>query len=131
MAENVLQEEVLDKKKIALGLVVAGVLLFSAYKIKTLVLDVKQDLKKEKVSIKEVEGASTKDVKFSLPTKDEIRESVSEKVVSIKQEIERLRLEEVASSSPQVQKIIKDIQSIEEYPRNQAKEMCQQICSRF
>jgi hypothetical protein len=133
MAENILQEEVWDKKKIVLGIVVAGTILFSAYKIKTLVLDTKEDLKREeKISRQEVEGASTiARPEIDLPTKEDIQEDLVEKVTVIKEEIQRLKLEEVATSSPQVQKIIKDIQSIEDYPKNQARQMCQEICSRF
>jgi hypothetical protein len=34
---------------------------------------------------------------------------------------------EIASSSPQMQKILNDIKSLEQYPANQAKEFCRQI----
>jgi hypothetical protein len=35
---------------------------------------------------------------------------------------------EVASSSPQVQKILNDIKALQQYPANQIKDLCRKIC---
>lgn len=58
-----------------------------------------------------------------------VQKAVKEKIESLKQEVSSLNIMEVASSSPQIQKIINDIKSLEQYPTNQARELCKQICS--
>lgn len=57
-----------------------------------------------------------------------VQKAVKEKIESLKQEVSSLNIVEIASSSPQIQKIINDIKSLEQYPTNQAKEICRQIC---
>lgn len=64
---------------------------------------------------------------FSSPS-DNLKTSVREKMESITKQVSNLKAEEIASSSPQVQKIINDLKSLEDYPKNQAKENCQRIC---
>lgn len=64
---------------------------------------------------------------FSSPS-DNLKTSVQEKMESITEQVSNLKAEEIASSSPQVQKIINDLKSLEDYPKNQAKESCQRIC---
>lgn len=53
---------------------------------------------------------------------------VDSKISEIKQNINGLNAVEVASSSPQIQKVLQDIQGIKDLPSNQAKEMCLKIC---
>lgn len=82
---------------------------------------------------------SSKDVRGTTSTKEEnkkeqdglninVQKAVQEKIESLKQEVSSLNIAEVASSSPQIQKIINDIKALEQYPTNQAKEICKQIC---
>ena len=76
---------------------------------------------------KSVKGASSEERKredFGM----QIQGVVREKIKSLKQEVSSLNIAEVASSSPQIQKIINDIKALEQYPASQAKEICKQIC---
>lgn len=75
-------------------------------------------------------GSSTKKDSPTLPnfSPDNIRVDIQNKVDEIKKQIISLNPSEIASSSPQVQKIIQDMKSIQDYPKNQAKEMCENIC---
>jgi len=57
-----------------------------------------------------------------------IQEAVKEKIDIIKKEVSNLDMLEIASSSPQMQKIFNDIKSLEQYPTNQIKEVCRKIC---
>ncbi len=57
-----------------------------------------------------------------------IEGTIKEKFEDLKKEASSLNIAEIASSSPQIQKIISDIKSLEEYPVNQVKEICRQIC---
>ncbi|MFH1186754.1 MAG: hypothetical protein V1697_01115 [Candidatus Levyibacteriota bacterium] len=75
-----------------------------------------------KSSIKQVEGISTPE---EIP---DIKKAVQEKVESIKKEALKIDVIEIASSSPQVQKVINDLKDLEKYPSSQAKSMCNNIC---
>ncbi len=119
-------EEPWDKKKIAIALMIllgliAGLIYFSGvYKVKG------ENTKESKAQLqKAVEGA-VEDI--DVPT---VKETIQEKIEEIKTDASNIDVVEVASSSPQVQKIINDIKSLENYPRNQAKDMCEKICDSF
>jgi hypothetical protein len=77
---------------------------------------------------KSVEGASIIDNNTEPDLRTNIQETIKEKINSIKQEVSGLDIVEIASSSPQVQKILNDIKSLEQYPTNQIKEICRKIC---
>ena len=69
-------------------------------------------------------GESTKKNTSSLP----IQAVIKEKLDDLKKEVNSLNVVDIASSSPQIQKIINDLNSLKEYPANEAKEICKQIC---
>jgi len=50
------------------------------------------------------------------------------KLDSVKSEANGLNATDVASSSPQVQKVINDIKALEGYPTSQIKSTCEKIC---
>lgn len=79
---------------------------------------------------KSVKGISTqKQENVSLPSASHLQNSLQQKLDSIKQEASKLDIAEIASSSPQIQKLIKDLNALKEYPSNQIKEVCQNICN--
>lgn len=85
---------------------------------------------KSSLSNKSVKGISVqKQENKSLPSASNIPNSLQQKLDYIKQEVSKLDIKDIASSSPQVQKLIKDLNSLKEYPSNQAKEICEKICS--
>lgn len=73
---------------------------------------------------KEKGANSTKKNTSSLP----IQAVIKEKLDDLKKEVNSLNVVDIASSSPQIQKIINDLNSLKEYPANEAKEICQKIC---
>ncbi|MDP2585792.1 MAG: hypothetical protein Q8P29_02850 [Candidatus Levybacteria bacterium] len=78
--------------------------------------------------LRSVKGTSIKE-EIPLPEfKMNVQEAVKEKINSLKQEVLGLNVLEIASSSPQVQKILSDIKSLEQYPINQVQEVCKKIC---
>lgn len=116
-------EEAWDKKKIIIALVVllgliASLVYFSGvYKVKG------ENTKESKAQFqKAVEGAIES---VDAPT---VKETIQEKIDEIKTDASSIDVVEIASSSPQVQKIINDIKSLENYPKDQVKGMCEKIC---
>ncbi len=67
-----------------------------------------------------------KDASMEVPN---LQKVVQSRIESIKGEAAKINVEEVATSSPQMQKVINDLKSIQNYPSSQAKSMCEQICS--
>lgn len=128
MKEQKKKEEIeWDKKKIFLFLFSSIFLILSAYGLKIMLLG--EDLKPASFSsskIKtDVKGESTS--VQSLP--QDIKKNIQEEINSLKAEAGNINLIEIASSSPQVQKVINDLKAIQNYPSTQLKETCEKICS--
>jgi uncharacterized membrane protein len=115
-------KETWDKKKIFLAVFLLIVLVTGAYYLK------KEFLTNPSEQTKLVEGASTVANSIESGPKINIQDAVQQKIDSIKQEVSGLNLMEVASSSPQVQKVLNDIKDLQQYPTNQIKDLCRKIC---
>lgn len=53
---------------------------------------------------------------------------LNKKVATIKQEMQNINVQDIATNSPQVQKVMQDLQALQSYPKVQTKGICQQIC---
>ena len=126
--DEVSVKESWNKKKIIAFVFLIVMLVIGGYFLKTKVLGSKSfspaDL------LKSVKGTSVgeenKVQQGSLNL--DVQKAVKEKIDNLKQEVSSLDILEIASSSPQVQKILNDIKSLEQYPQNQVKEICRKIC---
>ncbi len=76
-----------------------------------------------------VKGTSSQEGPTQNGGDSNIGSTVSQSVGSIKKEISNINLNDIASSSPQIQKVINDIKNLQNYPANQAKDACFKICS--
>ena len=111
-----------DKKKIVIAVLL--VVLILGFGVKKFLIDTHRlDFSKE------VKGVSTNS-NPSIPNLD-LQKILQDKLEEIKKGVSNLNLSDVASSSPQFRKALNDLKSLEQYPKNQAKEMCQKICSSF
>ena len=54
---------------------------------------------------------------------------LQQKLADIQQQVSKLNIADIASTSAQVQKLINDLNALKDYPANQAKEICQNICN--
>jgi hypothetical protein len=72
----------------------------------------------------DIKGAATQVV-------PNIKNSVADQLNNLKSEAQNVDLVEIASSSPQVQKVINDLKALQDYPKNQVKATCEQICNSF
>lgn len=120
--EEVGVKESWNKKRIFAALFLITLLVAGIYFFKSRVLDLN-------LSPKSVKGINSEGKKEKEDFKMDIQGAVKEKINSLKQEVSSLNIMEVASSSTQIQKIINDIKALEQYPTNQARELCKQICS--
>lgn len=125
-------EESWNKKRIFLGLSVMVILIAGLAAFKVLVLDKNQNLVQKTISkqTKSVQGASAN---TNSSSKDNVVPSlkigIQDQLNAIKQEASGINIAEIATSSPQVQKVIEDIKSIQNLPRTQAKSFCEQVCN--
>jgi len=125
--EEIKKEESWNKKRIIAVLFLIILLAVGGYFFKTRILDTKSiSFSNPFKSVKGVSVGEKNGDGQNLNTN--IQEAVREKINSLKQEVSGLNIVEIASSSPQIQKIINDIKLLEQYPTNQAKEICRKVC---
>ena len=125
-------EESWNKKRIFFGLSILVILIAGLVTFKVLVLDKNQDFSQNPVlkRSKTVEGASTNVNSLTQDnTKSNLKTNIQDKLNTLKQEASNINLAEVASSSPQIKKVLEDIKSIQNLPKDQAKSFCQQVCN--
>jgi hypothetical protein len=120
--EEVNPVESWNKKRIFIAIFLLLLLAIGGYLFKTRILGANSSQLGESVK-----GIATEEI-ASPEVKTNIQEAVREKIDNLKQEVSGLDIVEIASSSPQVQKILNDIKSLEQYPTNQLKEICRKIC---
>jgi hypothetical protein len=110
-----------DKKKILLFLIAAVLLIGIGFEAKDVILGTNIS---PSVSIPkpDVKGAATQ-------VSSNIKNSVQDQLDNLKTEAQNVDLVQIASSSPQVQKVINDLKAVQDYPKNQLKATCEQICN--
>lgn len=130
--EKIESEEQWDKKKIVIALCFVVISLAGgAYLVKNDILGSSNEVGSE-----EVQGANTSkenvgkglDKGLSIDAYSPLKTVIEDKLGELKKEIDNLNVAEVATASPQIQKIIKDFDSLKAYPVNEAKDICRQIC---
>lgn len=122
-----------DKKKIFLTVVALAVLAVVGVVLKNYLLDSKgSNLNSPPNTQSSVKGSSvspTPTVTITLPSVQSISQEALGNINNIKQEINKLNVQELATSSPQIQKIVNDIKSLPNIPGQQAKDICLKVCS--
>lgn len=117
-----------NKRRIIMAVVLAIGLIIGGYVLKTKIFDNKTFSDDLSMSVK---GTSSEKQENKLQKENlnlNVQKALVEKLQNLKQEVTGLNIAEIASASAQVQKILNDIKSLEQYPVNQAKEICRQIC---
>ncbi len=120
-----------DKKKIILTIAIGAALIFGGLELKSYVLgeDVAPQISESK-SPKDIQGLNISPTPtISLPSARQIGEGLGQNLSNIKQEINNINVADLATSSPQVKKILDDIKALPNVPANQAKEVCLNICN--
>lgn len=74
---------------------------------------------------RDVRGESS----VNYPPPPDIKGSIQNQINNLKQEAQNINVTDIATSSPQVKKVINDLKALQEYPNNQIKSSCEQICN--
>jgi conjugal transfer/entry exclusion protein len=114
-----------DKKKIILFTIGIALLLILGLVIKEMMFAGVQISNPSQADIS-VKGASTQISPFP-----DIKQGIQNQINTLKSEAQNINIVDVATSSPQVQKVINDLKAIQNYPQNQLKATCENICSRL
>jgi hypothetical protein len=127
--------ETWNKKKIFITLLI--IVFFVGFGIKTFVLSKNNDffaVPLVPTFLKSVMGINTQKDKAKgerstkRNTSFAIQAVIKEKLDTLKKDINNLNVNDIATSSSGIQKIINDLNSLKQYPVNEAKEICQKIC---
>lgn len=121
-------EESWNKKRIFGVLFLIAALIILGYFLKTKVLGQSSSPTDSPKAVKGTTNTKKENKEQEEGLNINVQKVLQEKIESLKQDVKGLNIVEIASSSPQVQKIINDIKALEQYPTNQAKEICKQIC---
>jgi hypothetical protein len=121
--EEVNAGESWNKKRVFIASFLAVLLIAGGIFFKIRILDENSSQLAESVK-----GVNNEEQNVEPEIKVNIQEAMKEKIDSLRQEVSGLDVLEVASSSPQVQKILNDVKSLQQYPTNQIKEICRKIC---
>ena len=125
-------EQSWDKKKLIIAFVFLVLITIAGYWGKKMLLSSGYSKSVAGVNTVENQQESESEKRVTIPdisfSKETIKTTAQEKLNSIKQQVQSLNVQDIASSSPQVQKVINDLKSLENYPRDQAKQMCENIC---
>jgi len=120
------EESQWDKKKIFLFSILVFLAIIGAYYIKTLVLPTNTTSSSlpDKSSQESVKGVSTN----SNPSGN-LKQDVQNQINNIKNEAQNINIVDIATSSPQVQKVVNDLKVLQNYPSNSLKGVCEKVCS--
>ena len=122
--EEVSSEE-WDKKRVIITAFFVVVAIIAVREIKTTFFSNNDEVLGQNVS---VTPTPIKKPDVEIP-RFNVANEVGSKIEELKKNIEGLNPVEVASSSPQIQKVLKDMEGLKDLPSNEAKSMCVKLCS--
>ncbi len=112
-----------DLKKIIIGLVVIGVFGWFIYQQKDMIAEYNNQ------PTKAIAGVSSEKTEANASKSTTPQFDLQQKITDITAQVSNLNTSEVAASSPQIQKVLKDMESLKALPQNQVKDACLSICS--
>lgn len=116
-----------DKTRIIIFFVVLLALIVGGFLAKHYFLDAKST----PIASQSVKGASTQNETL-LPSAQSIQQGVSEQLSNLQQQASQISVQDIASSSPQVQQVIQQLQQLKSLPTSPSgvvKAACINICN--
>lgn len=114
-----------DKKRIVITAFFVIVAILAVKEVKTTFFPSNDSVLGQSV---EIAPTPIKKPDIELP-RFNVANEVGSRISEIKNNINSLDPKEVASSSPQIQKLLHDMEGIKDLPSNEAKSACMKICS--
>lgn len=115
-------QESWNKKRLIVFIVLLVAFIIGGWQLKLYVLG-------DNVGDKQVAAAKISPVPtIVLPSGKNISQGLENSILNIKEELGSINVSEIATSSPQVQKVLNDIKALPAVPGQQAKEMCVKLC---
>lgn len=116
-----------DRGKIFLFIFTLIILAVIGFELRSIILGDKANIVSQAPkNLSDVKGASTQNI--SMPN---IKQDVQGQINNLKNEAANINLVDVATSSPQVQKVINDLKALKNLPQDKLKETCTNICNRL
>lgn len=118
------EELIWDKKRLLIGIGIILIVIIGTWEIKGRYYPDTNILGES--TIKNVSDLEKPDIQSpGLDLQSRVNSTINE----VRGSVENLDPEEVASSSPQIQKVLRDIQGIKNLPTDKARDACYRICS--
>lgn len=114
-----------DKKRIVITAFFAVVAILAVREIKATFFPSDESVLGQNVSIS---PTPIKKPDVEIP-RFNVANEVGSKIEELKRNIEGLDPQEVASSSPQIQKVLRDMEGLKDLPSNEARNTCMKLCS--
>jgi len=115
-----------DKPRIMSFFIVLGLLVVGGLLGKHFFLDVQTNSSPQQ----SVQGISTQ-ADASLPTVQSVQRGVTEQLANLQQQASQISVKDIASSSPQVQQVLLQLQKLPQLPGDIAKQACVQLCGKL
>lgn len=112
-----------DKKRIFVTAVIAILIIAIGLSFKSYLNADQESSKTFREPKRDVKSINTSEIS------NNIKEGVEDSFNNLKSQAESLDVAEIATSSPQVQKIINDLKTLQDLPKSQIKNTCEKICS--
>lgn len=122
-------QEKWNKKKIILTFIILILLIIGGLKLKDYLLNSNSSPGGSSTS-ESVKGASVSvGPTVTLPSAQDIGAGLQSDLNNVKKEIGNINVQDLATSSPQIQKVVNDIKALPAVPGQQAKDICLKICN--
>lgn len=115
-----------DKPRIIIFFVVLVALIIGGLLAKHFFLDAQNSPSDAMQSVK---GVTSQNDSPQLPTVQNVQEGVQQQLSNLQQQASQISVDDIASSSPQVQQILQQIKQLPQQPGNIAKQTCENICN--
>lgn len=133
--EKVVEQEEWDNTRIIIGGIVFLLLIIGGFLGKNYILDyfgikdqpVAFHQGAQTVNVSPGESATVPHVQYSLPSTAD----VTNKIHDLQQQVSHINIAEVASSSPEIQQLIQQLESLPQMPGNAAKQACINVCNKL
>ncbi len=128
MLKSEFPQEQWNKKRLVFAILIILFLVVAGMSLKSYLLGL--EFPQNSSVNKNVKGTSTSAAPtITLPTANDVSQGVGRSINNIKKEIEKINVQDLATSSPQIKKVLDDIRALPSVPGQKAKDVCLNLCN--